>query len=101
GFGDSPAQLNTRARMREVRAGGGHPGVGLLLDTYHIVRSGGSARDIEDVAPAEIAYVQFSDVPKGALDPKQALNRLPPGQGVVPFRELFGAFVAKGYTGPF
>ena len=100
-FAYSAAQLNTLARMRELLARAGHPGVGLLLDTYHIVRSGGTARDVEDVAPSEIVYVQFSDVPKGALDPKQALNRLPPGQGAVPFRELFGAIVAKGYTGPF
>ena len=28
-----------------------------------------------------------------------ALDRLPPGQGVVPFREVFGLLAAKGYRG--
>ncbi len=99
-FSYSAAQLNTLARMRELVARAGHPGCGLLLDTYHIHRSGGSARDVEDVTPDEIVYVQFSDVPSGTLDPKNALNRLPAGQGVAPIRELFAAFTAKGYRGP-
>jgi 2-keto-myo-inositol isomerase len=100
-FSYSAAQLNTLGRMRELVARAGHPGCGLLLDTYHIHRSGGSARDVEDVTPEEIVYVQFSDVPRGTLDPKNMLNRLPAGQGVAPIRELFAAFVAKGYRGPF
>ena len=44
--------------------------------------------------------MQFSDVPRTGLEPGKALDRLPPGQGSVPFRDIFGAIVAKGYTGP-
>ena len=99
-FSYSAAQLNTLARMRELVARAGHPGCGLLLDTYHIHRSGGRATEVEDVTPDEIVYVQFSDVPAGTLDPKNMLNRLPAGQGVAPIRELFAAFAAKGYRGP-
>jgi sugar phosphate isomerase/epimerase len=73
--------------------------VGLLLDSYHMQRSGGSPRDFEDLGPEEIAYVQFSDVPRSGLVPGQALDRLPPGQGSVPFKEFFAAFVKKGYAG--
>jgi sugar phosphate isomerase/epimerase len=43
--------------------------------------------------------VQFSDVPRSGLVPGQALDRLPPGQGSVPFKEFFAAFVRKGYAG--
>ena len=50
-------------------------------------------------SPREIAYVQYSDVPATGLEPGKALDRLPPGQGSVPFREFFAAFVAKGYAG--
>ena len=99
-FSYGAAQLNTIARMRELVARAGHPACGLLLDTYHIQRSGGSVKDVEDVTPDEIVYVQFSDVPRGALDPKDMLNRLPAGRGVAPIRELFAAFAAKGYRGP-
>jgi sugar phosphate isomerase/epimerase len=86
-FSFSAAQLNTLARMRELLARAGHPGVGAPAGHLpHRAERGRRPMTIEDVAPSEIVYVQFCDVPRGALDPKQMLNRLPPGQGVVPFR---------------
>jgi 4-hydroxyphenylpyruvate dioxygenase len=98
-FNSQAEQLNALAPMREVVTRAGHPSVGLLLDSYHMQRSGGSPRDFEDLGPEEIAYVQFSDVPRSGLVPGQALDRLPPGQGSVPFKEFFAAFVKKGYAG--
>ena len=56
-------------------------------------------RDLEDVRVEEIVSVQYSDVPSGVLEPGNALNRLPPGQGIVPFREIFAILAAKGYDG--
>ena len=99
-FNSQCDQLNTLQPMREVLSQAGHPSCGLLLDTYHLGRSGARVRDLDDVALSEIAYVQFSDVPRTGLEPGKALDRLPPGQGSVPFKEMFGAIVAKGYTGP-
>jgi len=87
--------------MREVMALVSHPAAGLLLDTYHLGRSGAQPRQLEDVALAEIAYVQYSDVPASGLEPGKALDRLPPGKGSVPFKEIFGVIAAKGYDGPF
>jgi 2-keto-myo-inositol isomerase len=98
-FNSQCEQLNTLAPMREVLARAGHGRCGLLLDTYHIGRSGVTLRELEDVAPAEIAYVQYSDVPRGPLAAGQVLNRLPPGHGIVPFREFFALVRAKGYAG--
>jgi 4-hydroxyphenylpyruvate dioxygenase len=98
-FNSQCEQLNALGPMREVMARAGHPQTGLLLDTYHLGRTGASPRDIEDVRPEEIAYVQYSDVPRTGLEPGKALDRLPPGQGSVPFRELFAAFIRKGYAG--
>jgi sugar phosphate isomerase/epimerase len=97
-FNSQAAQVNTLGRVREILARAGHRACGLLLDTYHLHRSGATVRDIDDVAPSEIAYVQYSDVPAGAV-PGQAMPRLAPGLGVVPFRDWFHAFAAKGYTG--
>jgi sugar phosphate isomerase/epimerase len=90
--------LNTVARLRGVLAQADHPAVGLLLDSYHLHRSGGIGQ-IADVAPDEIVYVQFSDVPRRGLTPGQTLERLPPGQGAVPFPEFFRHLAAKGYQG--
>jgi 4-hydroxyphenylpyruvate dioxygenase len=99
-FNSQAAQLNTLARVREVLARAGHPACGLLLDTYHLGRSGARRQDLDDVRPEEIAYVQFSDVPASGLEPGKVLDRLPPGRGIVPFREWFALLAAKGYRGP-
>ena len=98
-FNSQAEQLNALAPMRDVVTRAAHPSVGLLLDSYHLERSGGSPRDLEDLKPEEIAYVQYSDVPRTGLEPGKALDRLPPGRGSVPFKEFFGVFARKGYRG--
>jgi len=98
-FNSQAEQLNALGPMREVVTRAAHPSVGLLVDSYHLERSGGAPRDLEDLTPEEIAYVQYSDVPRSGLVPGQALDRLPPGRGSVPFKEFFAAVAAKGYTG--
>ena len=98
-FNSQAEQWNGLGPIREVMATAGHPNCGLLLDTYHLQRSGARPADLDDVAPGEIAYVQFSDVPSSGLEPGKALDRLPPGKGLVPFREIFRRLVDKGYRG--
>ena len=97
-FNSQCEQLNRLEVVRDMLARAGHRSCGLLLDTYHLQRSGADAKSLEDVRPEEIAYVQYSDVP-ASTTPGQALDRLPPGRGVVPFASLFGAIFAKGYRG--
>ena len=98
-FNSQAEQLNSLASIRELMARAAHPACGLLLDSYHLERSGADLRAVEDVTPAEIAYVQYSDVPRTGLEPGKVLNRLPPGQGRVRFKEFFGVVAAKGYGG--
>ena len=98
-FNSQCEQLNTLERLREVLAKAAHPRCGLLFDAYHMQRSGGSPRSLDDVRGEEIAYVQFSDVPRGDVKRGEVLNRLPPGQGCVPFKEFFAAVRATGYAG--
>jgi sugar phosphate isomerase/epimerase len=96
-FSSLGAQINTLERAREVLAAADHPRCGLLLDAYHLQRSGRPGRGFEDVPGEEICYVQYSDVPADSQQP--GLDRLPPGQGVVAFREVFALLAEKGYTG--
>ena len=98
-FNSQCDQINTLERVREIMARAAHPACGLLLDTYHLGRSGATLKAVDDVAPSEIAYVQFSDPPRTGLEPGKALDRLPPGQGSYPFREFFAIMAAKGYAG--
>jgi len=97
-FNSQAEQLNTLARMREVMVTAGHPRCGLLLDTYHLWRSGATLRDVDDLRRDELVYVQFSDVP-ASVEPGKVTDRLPPGRGVVPFKEFFALVDAKGYRG--
>ncbi|HEX3176661.1 MAG TPA: sugar phosphate isomerase/epimerase family protein [Methylomirabilota bacterium] len=97
-FNSQAEQLNALEPMREVLAKAGHGHCGLLLDSYHIGRSGCTLRMLDDVRPEEIAYVQYSDVPRSTT-PGQVLDRLPPGRGIVPFKEFFALVRAKGYRG--
>jgi 4-hydroxyphenylpyruvate dioxygenase len=92
-------QFNTLASVRGTLAQAGHPHVGLLVDAYHMGRSGAPPSALDDVPAHDIAYVQFSDVPRSGLVAGQALNRLPPGQGSVPFPAFFAALERKGYAG--
>ena len=84
-FNSQCEQLNTVERVREVLAKAAHPRCGLLFDAYHMQRSGGSPRSLDDVR---------GDVKRG-----EVLNRLPPGHGCVPFKEFFAAVRATGYAG--
>jgi sugar phosphate isomerase/epimerase len=98
-FNSQAKQFRALAPMREAMARAAHPACGLLLDTYHLGRSGTTLDEVAAVALDEIAYVQFSDVPKTGLRAGYALDRLPPGEGSFPFRAFFALLRAKGYDG--
>lgn len=92
-------QLNRLALARELVARANHPSCGLLVDAYHLHRGGESPADLADLRPPELAFVQYSDVPRQGLVPGETRERLPPGQGQVPFAEFFQAIAASGYVG--
>jgi len=92
-------QFNTLERIRELLQGAGHPHCGILLDTYHLGRSGATLEAVRAVSPAEIVYVQYSDPPRVHPQADLTTDRLPPGQGIYPFREFFRILREKGYTG--
>jgi 4-hydroxyphenylpyruvate dioxygenase len=93
-------QFRSLERVRELLARANHPNVGLLVDTYHIERGNGGLHTYQDLNPGEIAYFQFSDVPNAPMAPPvNTFDRLPPGQGVVPFAEILPILRDKGYDG--
>jgi len=98
-FNSQAPQFNTLAAVREVLAQAAHPHCGVLLDTYHFGRSGGDPGDLDRLSPDEIVYIQFSDVPRAGLEPGKAVDRLPPGQGSVPFRAIFRRPPVAAYAG--
>lgn len=92
--------INRLEHAREVLALAGHPRCGLLLDAYHLERSGSGGRGFGDVPATEIFAFQYSDVPaKPAPGGLRPADRLPPGQGVVRWHEVFGLLLEKNYAG--
>ncbi len=98
-FNSQAQQFNTLEGVRKVVTRAGHPNCGLLVDAYHLQRSGGTPRTLRDVTSEEIVYVQYSDVPRDGLRPGKIMDRLPPGRGVVPFAEFFQILWEKRYRG--
>jgi sugar phosphate isomerase/epimerase len=100
-FNSQHAVINSIAALREILDGAGRANAGMLLDAYHMERSGAGGRGFAGVAPDEIAAFQYSDVPPGAIAEgvKRPTDRLPPGQGVVRWLDVFSLLKEKGFDG--
>jgi 4-hydroxyphenylpyruvate dioxygenase len=98
-FNSQAAQFNTLASVREALQRANHPRCGVLLDTYHFGRSGGDPESLDALSAEELVYIQYSDVPRSGLEPGKTLDRLPPGQGDVPWRAMFSRGPVARYEG--
>lgn len=92
--------------IKNLQAGGeivelaNHPNCGLLLDAYHMERSGSGGRGFESYPAERIFAFQFSDVPNAPPSTaNRPADRLPPGKGKVRWREVFQLLKEKNYTG--
>ena len=77
-----------------------HPHCGLLLDAYHMERSGSGGRGFENYPAKNIFAFQFSDVPNAPPSTaNRPTDRLPPGKGKVRWKDVFLLLKEKGYAG--
>jgi 2-keto-myo-inositol isomerase len=99
-FNSQHPVLNCLAVQREVVGGAAKKNVGLLLDAYHLARSGAPGRSFVDVPAEDIFCFQYSDLsPNPVTGVARPTDRLAPGKGVVRWREVLGLLAEKGYTG--
>jgi sugar phosphate isomerase/epimerase len=100
-FNSQHPVLNSIASLRSLIEGAGRPNARMLLDAYHMERSGAGGRGFEGVAPNEIGAFQYSDVPAAPVgaDVKRPADRLPPGQGVVRWLDVFRLLKEKKFEG--
>ena len=71
-----------------------HPNFAICVDALHLHRSGGTPADLAKTDPRLLASVQLCDAPLTAPDdlPKESrFDRLYPGEGMLPLRELLQA----------
>ena len=100
-FNSQHPVLNSVAALRDILQGAGRPNAGMLLDAYHLERSGAGGRGFADVSPSEIAAFQYSDAPPApvAAGVRRPTDRLPPGQGIVLWIDVFRLLAEKKYSG--
>jgi sugar phosphate isomerase/epimerase len=92
--------INRIEVLCEIVRGAGRANCGMLLDAYHLHRSGRPGAGFAEVAGEEIFAFQYSDVsPQPVTGVKRPTDRLVPGQGVVVWQELFQLLAEKGYGG--
>jgi len=99
-FNSQHPVLNTLAVLRELLDGAKQKNCGYLIDTYHFARSGAGGRGFESVPAEQILCFQYSDVsPQPVTGVARPTDRLPPGKGMVQWRDVLGLLSEKGYTG--
>jgi sugar phosphate isomerase/epimerase len=99
-FNSQHPVLNSLAVLRELLDGAQKKNCGCLIDTYHFARSGAGGRGFESVPAEQIFCFQYSDLsPNPVTGVARPTDRLPPGKGVVRWREVLGLLAEKGYTG--
>jgi 2-keto-myo-inositol isomerase len=73
---------------------------GLLLDAYHLHRSGSPGRGFAEVQGEKLFAFQYSDVAENPVTGvRRPTDRLPPGHGRVQWTAVFRLLGDKGYTG--
>jgi sugar phosphate isomerase/epimerase len=76
------------------------PNCGMLLDAYHLHRSGSSGRGFAEVPGETLFAFQYSDVAENPVTGvRRPTDRLPPGHGRVQWTPVFQLLAEKGYTG--
>ncbi|MCB4769662.1 sugar phosphate isomerase/epimerase [Ancylobacter sp. Lp-2] len=99
-FNSQHPLVNNIPVLREIIDGSGHAHCGLLLDAYHLHRGRGGARSLLGVRGEEILVFQYSDAPPVPdTGVRRPIDRLPPGDGVIDWDEMFGLLRATGYQG--
>jgi sugar phosphate isomerase/epimerase len=92
--------LNSLPVLATLIEGADKPNCGYLIDAYHFTRAGSGGRGFADVPAEKIYCFQYSDLsPNPVTGVRRPTDRLPPGKGVVKWREMLGLLAEKNYTG--
>jgi len=99
-FNSQHPVLNSLPVLTELIEGAAKPNCGYLIDAYHFTRSGAGGRGFEQVPADKIYCFQYSDLsPNPVTGVRRPTDRLPPGKGVVKWRDMLGLLAEKNYTG--
>lgn len=90
------ASLDTAVRLV---AGCGEPNVGVCLDVFHFFKGPSKEADLDLLSPANLFWVQVCDLAGVPRELATDADRILPGDGDLPLRNLLGKLRARGYDG--
>jgi sugar phosphate isomerase/epimerase len=87
--------LPTAATTAMIVQLSGAANVGLMLDTWHLLRAGGDAKDIRALPAGSLTGVQLNDRRADATEPSrgEVSSRSLPGEGAAPLGEIIQAIL--------
>ncbi|MBC7083341.1 MAG: sugar phosphate isomerase/epimerase [Firmicutes bacterium] len=89
--------VTTLRQCNEIVEQVNRPNIGMVLDTFHFFAGGSQLESIDAVDPKKLFIFHINDaepLPKNEL---QDANRLLPGDGVIPLREIVARLKHIGY----
>lgn len=73
---------------------------GVIVDVFHLLKGGGTPADLLSLPGEGIALVHFNDIsPDKALEEQSDADRVLPGEGKAPLKELIANLKKIGYGG--
>ena len=94
--------LNQLSDTMAIAIGAGHPRASVLLDFYHLYRGGNDFDGLRLVNGKMLPVFHINDYP--SVPPREKLNdsdRVFPGDGICPFKELLPLLYNTGFRGAF
>lgn len=73
------------------------PNVGILFDTWHWHHAGDTLADIEKAGQERIVHVHVNDAPQLPAEEIRDNERLFPGEGIIPLKDIFTTLRKIGY----
>ncbi|MGB9797801.1 MAG: sugar phosphate isomerase/epimerase family protein, partial [bacterium] len=92
--------INNPISAYEIVKGASCDNGGVVVDVFHLLKGGGTPKDLLSLPGEAIALVHFNDIPADKpLDSQTDADRLLPGEGIAPLKELIANLKKIGYDG--
>jgi 2-keto-myo-inositol isomerase len=91
--------VQTVAQAWEIISAINLPTVGMVIDTCHFFAGGSTIDSIKAIDARKLAVFHINDVEKMPREYIEDANRLFPGDGVIPLKEIIAAVRGIGYRG--
>jgi 2-keto-myo-inositol isomerase len=100
-LGFPTCSVRTLGVCREIVDAVADPNVGVIVDMCHFYTGGSRLSDIAGLNPASLYIVHMDDTGPGDPAKLTDADRLLPGDGVIPLREILGALAKINYQGAY